>query len=255
MAGCNVFNFKQFAINQDGCAMKVGTDGVLLGAWCRIDGLPLKALLDVGAGSGLIALQLAQRTDGISNSLRVDAIEIDRAAYEAAKRNFEASRWRDRLTAYCVAVQDFTTEMQYDHIVSNPPWFVDSLASPDDKRNLARHTKSLSYSDLMRCCFKLLAPAGRLSLIVPAGAETERMIAAAAENGLAMTRRMDVYSTSKSAPKRTLMEFSRENTAENAAENAQSEPLEHTSLVIENGESGVFSDEYRALTRDFYLKF
>lgn len=248
MAGAKVFNFKQFAIRQDGCAMKVGTDGVLLGAWCRIQERGVKALLDIGAGSGLISMQLAQRTD----FAKIDAVEIDPAACKAAMRNFNACEWSDRLTLHCAAIQDFTTATHYDHIVSNPPWFVDSLVSQDSKQNLARHTESLSYDDLMKCCFKLLSPQGRVSLVVPAGAETDRMIAAAETNGFVATRKTDVYSTlksaEKSAPKRTLMEFSRKT-------ECAGEEFEHSSLVIEDGGPGTFSDEYRALTRDFYLKF
>ncbi len=300
-----MFCFKRFAIRQDGCAMKVGTDGVLLGAWCRVDPARDKAILDIGTGTGLIALQLSQRTEE-ANSM-VEAVEMDKSACDAARRNFEASEWADRLVLHSMSVQEFalansmaakglkmrreaverpkmereTSERQkarreaaegpkmeqettadsenqadstlearktFDHIVSNPPYFVDSLSSPDALRNLARHSYSLSYDDLMKCCFRLLRPEGRVSLVVPAGAETAKMIAAAEAYDFVVSRRTEVHSTSKSGPKRTLLEFSHRAVApENAPESAP--------LVIQDGGAGTFSAEYRELTRDFYLYF
>ncbi len=233
--------------------MKVGTDGVLLGAWCRIEPGHDKAILDIGTGTGVIALQLAQRTEEVAAA--IEAIEIDPAACEAAARNFSASEWADRLTLHCMPIQEFslaasTTAAQnyFDHIVSNPPWFTDSLASPDTSRNLARHTQSLNYGDLMKCCFRLLKPDGRISLIVPAGAETKTMIEAAHSRDFAVSRLTEVHSTPKSGPKRTLVEFMRRN-------HTHGGPVEPDVLVIEGAEQGTFSPEYRALTRDFYLYF
>ena len=177
----------------------------------------------------------------------IEAVEIDPAACEAAWRNFEASEWAGRLVMHpSMAVQEFarTTRRKFDHIVSNPPFFVDSLASPDIRRNTARHTDSLSYDDLMKCCFSLLNPDGRLSLIVPAGSPTRAMIAAGVSAGFLPSRLTEVHSTPKSGPKRTLMELSR-----------VAAPPETTSLTIGGDAPGTFSEEYRALTSDFYLYF
>ncbi|MDR2894792.1 MAG: methyltransferase [Alistipes sp.] len=249
MTGSNTFSFKRFTIDHGDCAMKVGTDGVLLGAWCRVESQD-EALLDIGTGSGVIALQLAQRTD--SSGASIDAIEIDEGACRAAARNFEASDWSGRLHLYNADVKDFARETahasQYDHIVSNPPYFIDSLTSPNVGRNTARHTVSLGYDDLVNCCVRLLKPSGRISLIVPARAETDRMVAAAAERNLVLSRRTDVHSTPGSGPKRTLLEFLHSETIVTQC---------HTlsSLTIEGCGPGTFSDEYRALTRDFYLYF
>ncbi len=230
--------------------MKVGTDGVLLGAWCRIVASQDKAMLDIGTGTGVIALQLAQRTE--MPGTRIDAVEIEESSCRRAEDNFKRSPWSGRLTACHAAVQEFADRrepsVRYDHIVTNPPWFVDSLSSPDTFRTIARHSHSLSYDDLINCCFRLLKPEGRVSLIVPAGAETEKMIASAGKYGFVVSRRTEVHSTPESGPKRTLMEFSRRATA------PQNAP-EPTILVIQYAGPGTFSAEYRALTRDFYLHF
>lgn len=238
--------------------MKVGTDGVLLGAWCRIDPSRDKSILDIGTGTGLIALQLAQRTRGADTTIH--AIEIDPAACIVAGRNFAASDWSERLKLHCGAIQEFTEnvggETRYDHIISNPPYFMESLVSPDTSRSLARHTESLGYDDLMKCCFRLLKPGGRVSLIVPAGSETERMRAAAAACDFAVSRRTDVHSTHRSGPKRTLMEFMRcGESPDGSPVESSGDNVEPDRLTIENCGPGTFSEEYRILTRDFYLHF
>lgn len=223
--------------------MKIGTDGVLLGAWCRA--LPTdKHLLDIGTGTGVIALQLAQRTIHIQS--RVDAVEIDHTAYLKAQENFDRSEWAERLKLHCLALQTFaqnTPPSSFDHIVSNPPYFVDSLTSPDAGRTQARHTRSLSYSELIAACNTLLKPDGRISLILPA-AEGEIMTGIALRGGFHLSRRTEVWSTPRSGPKRLLLEFSRHECV-----------TETSSLVIEDAGPGSFSEEYRALTRDFYLYF
>lgn len=298
--------------------MKVGTDGVLLGAWCRIEPDRDEAILDIGSGTGLIALQLAQRTEGFG--ARVEAVEVDPAACDVAWRNFEACEWRDRLGLHCASIQEFAGfyvrnvasggaergiegygaraagevdevgvargetngaggVARFDLIVSNPPFFVGALASPDAARTLARHTQSLSYDDLMECCRRLLKPHGRVSLVVPTGAETAKMIGAARACGFAVSRRTEVHSTPKSGPKRTLLEFSRLDfllaergrfcrgvaalaagdcgVVESGSDDDVADCLEVAAdvLVIGGSEAGSFSAEYRALTEDFYLYF
>ena len=235
--------------------MKVGTDGVLLGAWCRVIPRQDKAILDIGTGTGVIALQLAQRTEG--SNTRIEAVETDPAACGAARRNFEASEWSERLVMHPpMTVQEFArvaargavAHEKFDHIVSNPPYFVDSLSSPDPARSTARHTSSLPYEDFISVCDKLLDPHGRVSLILPAGSETSKMITVAGAVGFVVSRRTEVHSTQKSGPKRTLLEFSRHDATVDSDAGS-------TSLVIQNAGPGTFSEEYRSLTRDFYLYF
>ncbi len=244
------FQFKRFTIDQADCAMKVGTDGVLLGAWCRVEPTD-EAVLDIGTGTGVIALQLAQRTENFDTL--IEAVEIDPAACGQAQRNFDASEWggaSGRIKLHTIPVQELAEKdlPRFDHIVSNPPYFADSLTSPDPSRTTARHTATLSYEDLVSACDRLLKPDGRISLVLPAGVETEKMIAVAASRGFIARRRTEVHSTRKSGPKRTLLEFSRrKNEKEPAPETA--------SLTIEGAETGTFSEEYRTLTRDFYLYF
>jgi tRNA1Val (adenine37-N6)-methyltransferase len=237
------FRFKRFSIEQEGCAMKVTTDGVLLGAWCRV-GERDKLILDIGTGTGVIALQLAQRTE-YSNCL-IDAVEIDNESCARAQENFDRSPWTERLRLHHTSIQEFAASEPrglYDHIVSNPPYFVSSLTSPDKARTLARHTHSLSHGELLEACQKLLAPEGRVSLILPV-AEAENMLQTARNVGFCVTRQTEVWSTPRSGTKRLLLELSKRESS-----------TEHSVLVIEAAQTGSFSAEYRALLRDFYLYF
>ena len=140
------FKFKEFTIHQDQCAMKVGTDGVLLGAWASLANQP-ESILDIGAGTGLIALQLAQR----SSAETIDAIELDDAAYEQCVANFEASPWGDRLFCYHAGFDEFVGEMddKYDLIVSNPPFYAEDVTSGDTSRDTARQNSSLPFDELL----------------------------------------------------------------------------------------------------------
>jgi tRNA1Val (adenine37-N6)-methyltransferase len=237
------FRFKRFAIEQEGCAMKVGTDGVLLGAWCRVHPQD-KLILDIGTGTGLIALQLAQRTEHTETT--IDAVEIDETCCTRAQDNFDRSEWTDRLRLHHASVQYFaqsTPAASFDHIVSNPPYFDRSLISPDKTRTLARHTSSLGHGKLIEACDVLLAPNGHISLILPV-AEAENLLHVARNAGLWATRRTEVWSTPRSGAKRLLLELSK-----------RQNPVELSTRVIEGDRQGSFSDEYRALTRDFYLYF
>jgi tRNA1Val (adenine37-N6)-methyltransferase len=250
--GANTFYFKHFAVEQEGSAMKVGTDGVLLGAWCRIEPMD-EAMLDVGTGNGLITLMLAQRTEkftGVSAKMpTIEAVEIDPAACKTAQRNFEASKWSDRISLHCVDAQYFMSTNKFDHIVSNPPFFIDSLTPPDQSRSTARHAKSLTYEALIALSDRLLRKDGRISMILPTGAETQKMIFIAGAQGFVVSRRTDVHSTLKSGSKRTLIEFSRINPEQNQIN------VKPEILTIHGADLGSFSAEYRALTSDFYLKF
>lgn len=233
------FAFKRFRVEQSGAAMKVGTDGVLLGAWMRLDGAEQR-VLDIGTGTGLLALMAAQRT----SDAQIDAIEIDASATRQAQENAQVSPWPQRIHIYNISVQDFvpqTTE-RYDHIVSNPPFFTDSLKAPDASRSTARHTDTLSPDDLISTVDVLLAPEGRFSVIYPPQ-EADAFEKAARAKGLFCHRRTKVRGTPGNEFKRILQEFARSETV----------PVEDE-LTIEIVRHQ-YTPEYIALTRDFYLKF
>ena len=233
------FKFKQFIIIQDQCAMKVGTDGVLLGAWCSIQG---KTALDIGTGTGVVAIMMAQR----NVQLDVTGIEIDLDAAEQAERNMNHSPWKTRLHSIHADFRAFSanTSQKFDIIVSNPPYFTDSLKGPVDARNTARHADELPYSDLIRGVQRILEETGTFALVMPY-VEGNLLIAGASEYGLHCVRKTNVYSKKGKNIKRLLLEF-------------QKKPvhtLRESHLYIEGEELNSFTPEYQALTKDFYLKF
>jgi len=232
------FQFKEFTIQQDKCAMKIGTDGVLLGAWISIKD-QYNSILDIGTGTGIIALQLAQR----SNALTIDAIEIDDNAYEQAVENFENSNWGDRLFCYHTSLQEFTSEIdeQYDLIVSNPPFYHDAFETENEKRNKARFTSSLSFKELLFSVSKLLSKEGTFSLIIPFK-EEKQFVVLAEKYYLFPTRICRVKGNLSSQIKRSLLEFS-----------LQKNNVEITELIVEI-ERHHYTKEYTALVRDFYMK-
>ena len=232
MAG---FRFKQFAVEQEDVAMKVGTDGVLLGAWANSDNV--KRILDIGTGTGVIALQMAQRNP----IAHIYAVEIDDTAAKRARANFDISPWAERLTVEQTAVQEFAPAEKFDLIVSNPPYFVDSLLPPDAKRSTARHTHDLTFEELDSAVCRLLDDNGRFALILPV-TEFEKYLAL---TQLHLVRRCDVCPVEGGAIKRIMGEFAKQPTTEIEIEN----------IAIERGRRGDYTDDYRALTKDFYLKF
>ncbi|MBP3383517.1 MAG: methyltransferase [Tidjanibacter sp.] len=235
------FRFKQFNITQKLSAMKVGTDGVLLGAWVRLDESH-RRILDIGCGTGLVALMAAQRT--AQWSAEVVGVEIDSPSATEAANNFTASPWSDRLSVVECAVQEYHTDTPFDHIVSNPPYFVNSLLSPDEARTNARHTTTLTFDALAHSASRLLAEDGLLSVVLPCDVASD-MVLASARCGLFLTRRMDVRSKATSAPIRVLLEFGR-----------RARPTERTELTIHSPEDPFgYSPDYVTLTKDFYLKF
>ncbi len=234
------FKFKQFTIHQDACPMKVGTDGVLLGAWVNVDEAPQR-ILDVGTGTGLIAIMLAQRVA----TAQIDGVEIDEDAAQQARQNAEASPWAPRLNTIHQNFNAFASKKtsRYDLIVSNPPYFKQSLTSPDSGRTTARHAEELLHEELIHGSARLLTPQGRLAVVMPY-VEGNIFIALAAKAGLYCNRKLNV-STKKDRPtKRLLMEFSR-----------NKEKLDEQTLYIENSALNSFTSEYQALTKDFYLRF
>jgi tRNA1Val (adenine37-N6)-methyltransferase len=197
------FKFKQFALKQDKCAMKVGMDGVLLGGWANP--MDSKYILDIGTGTGLLALMLAQKTTGL-----IDAVELDLDASEQASLNFKGSLWRNRLKGYCDSIQNFAKGKTavYDYIISNPPYFTTDTRSSDIKRARARHADELSLDELVFLVATLLKPMGRFELILPFAMRT-KFIGLIAENGLWVQREARIKHTVLSSFERVMFEVSK----------------------------------------------
>ena len=230
------FRLKQFIVRQNNCAMKVGTDAILLGAWASV--ARPENILDIGTGTGIIALMLGQRYPQAT----VDAVESDALACQQASDNFEKSPWPDRLTAHCCDIQNFVSERHYDLIVCNPPYFQQSLKPTATARRMARHDETLSSIDLVNSVDRLLTADGRFSVIEPSS-QSEDFIAVAAEQHLYCMQRCYVRPTPNHEPKRVLMEFTRQaNTT-----------VDETEIVIESSRH-IYTPEYAALAKDFLLK-
>lgn len=232
-----MFRFKKFAVEQDRCAMKVGTDGVLLGAWASVEPAD-RRILDIGTGTGVIALMLAQRSRA-----HVTALDIDADSAFQARANADASPWSDRIGVVCSRVQEFAPCAKFDLVVSNPPFYDASLLPSDAARAVARHTAALPFTDLIEAAVRLTASEGRFAVILPF-AEAAHFLAAASSR-LWLVRRTDVRTTPRRGVRRSLMEFSFRPPAGGAL---------YRELVIQDAERA-FTPDYRALTRDFYLKF
>lgn len=231
------FRFKKFTVYHDQCAMKVGTDGVLLGAWTRIG--DARNALDVGTGTGLIALMLAQRSN---EQLSIDAIDIDQGAIAQTEANVLRSGFKG-IGYQLISLQGYrdVSPKKYDLIVSNPPYFSSSLHSPDKQRTMARHTESLTINEFIDNSAQLLSDEGRLSLIFPY-ADKDLIVSLAEQSNLFLTRLTTVFTTPMAQPKRILLEFSKKQ-------------MEWTSdsLIIEEARHK-YSDEFTTLVKDFYLK-
>lgn len=238
------FTFKQFKIQQDRCAMKVGTDGVLLGAWADIESA--QNILDIGTGTGVIAVMLAQRSQN-TEGVKIHAVEIDEAAAEQAQENFKAAPFAERLAAFPLSIQDFAkkTHVKYDLIVSNPPFFTGgTLNSSGDKTNV-RHTVKLPHGDLLNATRELLAAKGKFCVILPL-IEGLRFIEIAATYGLHITQRTDVRFKKEKPIERLLLTFEH-----------QPKPVNQQELILQHSTTGDrdFTEAYRALTKDFYTIF
>ncbi|WP_431165910.1 tRNA1(Val) (adenine(37)-N6)-methyltransferase [Tenacibaculum halocynthiae] len=235
------FKFKEFTIHQDKTAMKIGTDAVLLGAWCSLNNYP-DTILDIGSGTGIISLMLAQR----SNASTIDAVEIEANAYEQTVENFEQSDWGDRLFCYNAPFTEFAIEMteeeeQYDLIISNPPFYNDEFETADLARNKARFTTSLSFKELIEGVRNLLSKDGLFSVIIPFK-EEEEFIQIGKLNNLFPNKICHVKGNENTEFKRSLLEFSF----------TESDIIQEE-LVIEK-ERHQYTDAYINLTKDFYLK-
>ena len=234
-----MFSFKQFSIQQDQCAMKVGTDGVLLGAWAPIEHQPI-SILDIGTGTGLIALMLAQR----SSAEQIDALEIDENAFEQAVNNFENSPWSDRLFCFHAGLDEFMEEPEdeYDLIVSNPPFYSEDYKTENEQRDLARFQDALPFEDLIEAADLLLSENGILAVIIPFKEET-KFIDLAKDFELFPMKITHVKGTPTTEIKRSLIAFSR----------TEKTKISIDELIIEITRHN-YTEEYIALTSEFYLK-
>ena len=231
------FQFRQFVVHQQRCAMKVGTDGTLLGAWAAAPSGQCR-ILDIGTGTGLIALMMAQRFP----EAEVTGIDIDEDAVAQAVENVRLSPFSERVRIYRQDIVNFTDIIGFDAIVSNPPYFVDSLACPDDQRTIARHAVSLTYEQLMHQAYHLLKDEGRFSVVVPSDCRA-KIEAAACLEGFFMTRVCLIKTTPRKQPKRQLIEFQKHPVSE----------LDISEGVIEVSPN-VRSEWYQQLTKEFYIK-
>lgn len=239
------FSFKQFTIEQDRCAMKIGTDGVLLGAWTTVN-LSSYSILDIGTGTGIISLMLAQR----SNAENIEAIELDGDAFEQCTENFENSPWGDRLFCFHAGFDEFVDEYTeeepdeaelYDIIVSNPPFYIEDVTSRDTARDTARQNTSLPFDELVEGVSKLLKSDGSFSTIIPFK-EEKKILALAKKFSLFPSKITRVKGNSNSEIKRSLLEFTFSKTETFINE-----------LVIEK-ERHQYTNAYKELTKEFYLK-
>ena len=231
------FKFKQFTIYHDKCAMKVGIDAVLLGSWSSVENC--KTILDIGTGTGIISLMIAQRS-----TASIDAIEIDYNAVIQAKENVSASPWHDRISVSHISLQEFTinNNKKYDLIVSNPPYFNNSTKTPDNLRTAARHTDTLSHEELIQNATSLLNSNGKICLILPLDEGLE-CIKIATNNGLYNSKKVIVYPKTKAKAKRILLEFRLEKS-----------PTIDSELTIESEIRHQYTNEFSTLVKSFYLK-
>lgn len=231
------FRFKAFEVYHDRCAMKIGTAGVLLGSWVEVSSNPF-SVLDIGAGTGVLALMMAQRT----SAQVIDAMEIEPDAYEQCVENFERSPWNDRLFCYHADFTEFAEEIddQYELIISNPPFFTEATASSDLKRDQARRSASLPFSDLLLGVSKLLSSQGQFNTIVPYK-EHHNFITLAKDLGLFPCRMTFVKGTPDSDIKMVLLAFSFAETT-----------IRINELTIEL-KRHQYTEDYINLTKDFYL--
>jgi tRNA1Val (adenine37-N6)-methyltransferase len=232
------FQFKEFSIDQDRCAMKIGTDGVLLGAWTSIQ--DAYSILDIGAGTGILALMLAQRSD----AEQIDALEIDEDAYEQCVDNFENSSWADRLFCYHAALDEFTEEMEdekYDLIISNPPFYTEDYKSGDTARNMARFAESLPFEELIKFASELLSEEGSFAVIIPYS-EEKYFLKLSEKVNLFPNRITRVRGTETTPVKRSLLQLS-----------FTEKPFSSNEIILEVSRHQ-YTKEYQKMVTPFYLK-
>jgi tRNA1Val (adenine37-N6)-methyltransferase len=234
----NYFKFKQFTVHQEHAPFKITTDSVLLGSWADLN--RSRSILDIGAGTGILSLMAAQRC-----SAQIVAIEPDPGSFMQAGLNISASPWHERITLLNITVQDYFpgNGKLFDTIITNPPFFVDSLPNPEAAKARARHSLTLGHGELVTAALRLMADDGTLQLVLPVN-EAKIFTVKAAAAGLYCGRRLTVRPTPSLPPARILMILGRVRGS-----------IEESILVIEKGGRHHYSDEYVSLTKDFYLKF
>lgn len=234
------FSFKQFTIHQDRCAMKVGTDGVLLGVLAPT--IDSGRILDIGTGTGLVGIMLSQRCP----QAMVTGVELDANAAKQAEENATSTGWNIKIINK--SIQDFSSqcEEKFDLIVSNPPYFINSLKAPEKNRNTARHTDELSFEELIESAEKLLSEEGKFSVIIPYS-EEENFIGIANKRNLIAVSSVRIIPKVGKDPKRSVITFCK-------CKNKINCNINVTELVIEKEERHCYSDEFKKLTADFYLK-
>ena len=234
----NPFQLKQFSVYQHQSAMKIGTDAILLGAWTCLNHNP-NTILDIGAGTGILSLMMAQR----SQSQLIDAIEIEDKSYEQCVTNFEESPWCDRLFCYHASLEEFTNEVtdSYDLIICNPPFYSEDFKTTNTQRDLARFQDAMPFAYLLDCVSKLLSENGVFSVIIPFKEEA-LFITNASKHKLFPNKILRVKGNPTSQIKRSLIKFS-----------FQPSQIKETTLIIETGRHQ-YTPDYIELTKDFYLK-
>ena len=230
------FSFKHFTISQDRSAFKVGTDGVILGAYADVKGA--EKILDIGSGTGLIAIMLAQRSKA-----EIFALEPDKDSFDQLLENISGCNWRDRIHGVNASLQDYDPGFRFNLIISNPPYFINSIRNPDARKASARHNDTLSQEELLSGVVRLLEEGGSFEVVMPY-AEGNILIASAAGYGLYCNKILKIKPSPASQIRRVVLTFNR-------FKSKQTEKF----LTIEHGPRHEFTEDYRTLTRDFYLKF
>lgn len=230
-----IFRFKRFSVRNETSAMKVNTDGVLLGAACSLPSSEKAHILDVGTGTGTIALMIAQRLSDIGTDAIITGIDIDQASAQEAAENFAASPWSGCMRAEHCALENLTPTGRYDLIASNPPYYDETLLNPGMRQSTARHTLALSYRELLLFAARYLTEQGTLAMVLPASIE-KAVLRDAAEAEMHLHRILRISTTERKPASRMIVEFG-----------LSAKPLASESLIIG-------SEQYKNLTSDFYLK-
>jgi tRNA1Val (adenine37-N6)-methyltransferase len=234
------FRFKEFTVHQDKTAMKVCTDACLFGAWLAnaLVDQSIVRMLDIGAGTGLLSLMIAQKVNA-----HIDAVEIDETAYSQAKQNFDSSPWNDRLTLFHTRIQDYKPHFKYDVIFSNPPFYEGDLRSPDEKRSLALHSSDLTFGQFLESVTRLLKPGGKLALLLP---ESRSELSLKKYNYFKLNLRVKVS-----------IRQSRENTPFrqiHLLDNTMESTMREEEIDIRESVSGGYTAGFRHLLSDYYLQ-
>lgn len=239
----DTFICKEFNVVQSKSTMKVNTDAILLGAWVNVTGS--RKILDIGTGTGIIALMLAQRSDA---EAKIDAVEIDHASAYEAEENFNSCPWNEKLKVFHHSVQDFSQNNigQYDLVVSNPPFYTGGTFSDNENRNNVRHTVKLSPGDLLIAAGRLLSAKGRMAVILPF-LEGERFIERAERMGFSQSRILEVQSKENLPIERLLIELVKEYKSKNVVREGL--------VLLKEGKDRIYTNDYKKLTSDFYTIF